>query len=232
VDVALPVDEDRLAGGDVLDLAEIHDVERNAFRADGVGRDDAVAPHAPDERLDPEGIAEGDQALLGDIGHDRITADDFAVHALHCLEDMLRPQLADVLFCQLLGKDVEDALDIVVRVEEAVVFLEKELLELGVVHHVSVMGHDDAEGRVDLEGLGVFAAVTADRRVAGVADADLSLEALGVFDREDVADQTVAFFGVEAAVISDDAGRVLAAVLHGEQSLVEVAEDFAGAVES
>jgi len=53
-----------------------------------------------------------------------------------------------------------------------------------------------------------------------------------VFDREDVADQPIPFFGVEAAVISDDAGRVLAAVLHGEQSLVEVVEDFAGAVES
>jgi hypothetical protein len=76
---------------------------------------------------------------------------------------MLRPQLADVLFCQLLGKDVEDALDIVVRVEEAVVFLEEERLELGLVHDVSVVGHDDAEGRVDLEGLGVLAPAAADR---------------------------------------------------------------------
>jgi hypothetical protein len=53
-----------------------------------------------------------------------------------------------------------------------------------------------------------------------------------VFESEDIADQPIPFFGVEAAVISDDAGRVLAAVLHGEQSLVEIAEDFAGAIES
>jgi hypothetical protein len=34
------------------------------------------------------------------------------------------------------------------------------------------VGHDDAEGRIELKRLGVLAAAAADRRVARVADAD------------------------------------------------------------
>ena len=76
---------------DVLDLAEVHDVERDALRGDGVGRDDAVAAHAPDQRLDAEGIAEGDQPLLGDVGHDGVAPDDLFENAGHGLENVLGP---------------------------------------------------------------------------------------------------------------------------------------------
>ena len=232
VNGAVLVDEDRLAGGDIPDLVESHDVERDALRADGEGRDEPVAAHAPDERLDPEGVAERDQALLGDISHDRVTADDLAVNASDGFENMLRSQLFGLLVGQLLSEDVEDALDVVVRIEEAVVFLEEERLELGVIDDVAVVGHDDAEGRVDLERLGVLPPAAADRGVAGVADADVPPEPFGVLRGEDVADEAVALLGVEAAVVGDDAGRVLAAVLDGQEPLVEIGEDVTIAVEA
>ena len=57
------VDEDDLAGLDVLDLAEVHDVEADRLRGEGVGGEEAVATDAVDERLDAVGVAEGDQAL-------------------------------------------------------------------------------------------------------------------------------------------------------------------------
>jgi hypothetical protein len=50
------------------------------------------------------------------------------------------------------------------------------------------VGHDDAERRIDLERLGVLAASPADRRVAGVSDADVAPQAW-TFTGEDVADE-------------------------------------------
>ena len=141
-------------------------------------------------------------------------------------------ELPDLLVAELLGEDVEDALDVVVGVEEAMVFLEEGLFELGVVHDVAVVGHDDPEGRVDLEGLGVLAPAAADRRIAGMADADVAAQALGVLGGEDVPDEAVAFFGVETAVVGDDAGRILAAVLDGQQPLVKIGENVAVAVDT
>ena len=123
---------------------------------------------------------------------------------------------------QRLGEEVEDDLDVAVGIEEPVLVPVELVAELPVIGHVAVVGHDDAEGRVELEGLGVLAAAAADRRVAGVADADRAREALDGLGREDVVDEAVALLGVEAAVEGDDAGRVLAAVLDGQQALVEV----------
>ena len=102
------------------------------------------------------------------------------------------------------------------------VLLEKLIAELPVIGHVAVVGHDDAEGRVELEGLGVLAAAAADRGVAGMADADRAAQVLDGLGGEDVVDEAVALFRVEAPVEGDDAGRVLAAVLDGQEALVEV----------
>lgn len=128
---------------------------------------------------------------------------------------------------QLLGEDVENALDVVVGVEEAMVFLEEELFELGVIDDIAVVGHDDPERRIDLEGLSVLAPAAADGGVAGVAEADVAGQALGMLGGEDISDQSVAFFCVEAAVVGDDAGRVLTPVLDSQQPLVEVTENVA-----
>ena len=120
------------------------------------------------------------------------------------------------------GEEVEDDLEVAVGVEETVLVPVELVAELAVVGHVAVVGHDDAEGRVELEGLGVLVAAAADRRVAGVADADRAAEVLDGLGGEDVVDEAVALFRVEAAVEGDDAGRVLAAVLDGQEALVEV----------
>ncbi len=104
--------------------------------------------------------------------------------------------------------------------------LGKVLFKGDVIHDVAVMGHHEAEGGVQLEGLGVLAPAAADRRVAGVADSDGPGQPLGVGGFEDVADQPVALLGVKTAVIGDDPGRVLAPVLDRQQSLVKVPEDL------
>lgn len=105
-------------------------------------------------------------------------------------------------------------------------FFGEERFQLGIVDDVSVVGHDDPEGGVDKKGLCVLPSASADCGVAGVADADVSGEALYVFGGKDVSDQTVSLFDVEAAVISDDAGSILAAVLDGQKPLVELTDDL------
>ena len=88
--VRVLVDEDDLAGLDVPDLAEVHDVQADRLRGEGVGGQEAVAPDAEDEGLDAVGIAEGDQALVGDVGDDGIAAPDLVVDGLDGPEDVLR----------------------------------------------------------------------------------------------------------------------------------------------
>ena len=138
---------------------------------------------------------------------------------------MLGPEVPGFLVPKLLGEDVQDDLEVAVGVEQAVVFLAKLFFELPVIRDVAVVGHDDAEGGVDLERLGVLASSAADRGIPGVADADRPPEALDILDGEDVTDEAVALLGVEAAVVRDDASRVLPPVLDGQQALVEVADD-------
>ena len=232
VEDAVPVEEDSLPGVDVFDLAEPHQVEGDALGGEGVGRLDAVIPDPEDQGLDAVGVPEGHHALLRDVGDDGIASLDSLVYALHGLEDVLRNDLADALGGELLGEDVQHGLDVIVGIQEPVVFLEQLLLELAVIDDVAVVGHDDAERRVDQEGLGVLAPAAADRRIAGVPDADMPLEALRVLRREDVLDEAVPLLGVETAAVGDDAGRVLAAVLDGQQALVEIPENIRVAVNS
>ena len=221
------VDEDDLAGLDVLDLGEVHDVQADRLGGEGVGGEEAVAPEPVDEGLDAVGIAEGDHALAGDVGDDGIAAPDLLVDGLDGPEDVLRRQALRLFVGQRLGEQVEDDLEVAVGIEKTVLVAVELVPELAVVGHVAVVGHDDAEGRVDLEGLGVLVAAAADRRVAGVADADRPVEVGDGLGREDVVDEAVALLRVEAAVEGDDPGRVLAAVLHGQQALVDVPDDGA-----
>ena len=89
-----------------------------------------------------------------------------------------------------------------------------------------------AEGRVDLEGLGIFAPVGANGRISGVTDSDISPQALEMVFAEFDPDEAVPFFCVEIAAISDDTGRILAPVLYGQQALIDVSHDIVVAVNS
>jgi hypothetical protein len=58
-----------------------------------------------------------------------------------------------------------------------------------------------------------------------VADADAPRQALDVFYSKDVLDKAIPFFRVEAAVVGDDASRILSSMLNSQQPLVEVPEN-------
>ena len=93
--------------------------------------------------------------------------------------------------------------------------------QLLVVRHVAVVGHSDAERVIDRERLGVLAAAGTHRRVPHVPDAEMALESIEVGRREDIADQALALLDVKTAVVGHDPGRVLAAVLHRDEPVVD-----------
>ncbi len=164
--------------------------------------------------------------MLSDVGDDRIAAFDFFKHTLHGFEHGLGPESFGFLLDQFLSEHVQDGLDVVIRVEEAVVLVEQDFLKLGVVNDIPVVGHDDPVGRVDEEGLGVFSPSSSDGRVAGVAQADVASQADGMLGSKDISNQAVSLFGVETAVIGDDARRILASVLDGKKALIQIFEDI------
>jgi len=83
----------------------------------------------------------------------------------------------------------------------------------------------NAERMVDPKWLGIFNRAPANGRVAGVGDAHGAFQPGDVVFIKNIAYQSVAFFLVEMTVIGQDAGRILAAVLQGEQTVVEFADN-------
>ena len=215
-----------------MDVPEVHDVQADAFRGDRIRGNGAVIPVPVNQRFDPVGIAEGHEAMLCNIGHDRITAADFFINLLDSLENMLRFQVFDVLLFKLLCENIEDGLHIVFGIEESFVFVEQKRFDLPVIDDVSVVGHHDPEGRIDEERLGLIATVTADRRIPGVADPDISLQTFEVLFCEDIPYEAVSFFCVETSVIGYDPCRILTPVLNGQKSLIEIIEHKVVAMDS
>ena len=222
IELLLLVDKNDLAGLDILDRGEIHDVEADGFRSKRIGGEESVMAFAVDKRLDPVRVSESDHALFCDIAHHRIAALDFLEHAVHCFKDMVRFEFVYLLVRQFLGEDVEDDFHIVAGVDQPLVFIEKTLFEFVVVDDIPVVGHDDAERRIDEKRLGIVSSSAADRRITGVADAGMAFKTLKMLGCEDIPNQSVSLFGKKAAVIGDDAGRILAPMLNSQETLVEV----------
>jgi hypothetical protein len=77
-----------------------------------------------------------------------------------------------------------------------------------------------------MEGLRVLDAARAHRRVAHVTDAHEALERGGLLVGEDVAHEALGLVVMEAAVVGQRPGRVLPAVLDGQQAGVDLREDL------
>ena len=100
--------------------------------------------------------------------------------------------------------------------------LAQALLEVVGVDEVAVVRERDAERVVHVEGLRLRRARRAGGRVAHMADANVAGELGYLLLLEDVADLAVVLVQAQPPVVlCDDAGRILAAVLQGEERLVD-----------
>ena len=87
---ALFIDKNSLASLHVFNFSEIHDVQADAFRGDGIRRAKPVITSSVKKGFDSVRISKSDYPLLSDIGHHRVTALDSLKHLFYSLEDMLR----------------------------------------------------------------------------------------------------------------------------------------------
>ena len=124
---------------------------------------------------------------------------------------------------ELQRQHVEQHLGIGVGVDVAEIELEELALQRLAVGQVAVVRERDAERRVDVERLRLELRGRAARgRIAAVADADVAEEVAHVARAEHVAHVAARLVHVERrAVVGDDAGGVLAAVLQQQQPVVE-----------
>ncbi|MBA7714088.1 hypothetical protein ES703_123102 [subsurface metagenome] len=86
---ALFIDKNSLASLHIFNFSEIHDVQADAFRGDGIRRENSVMTSSIKQGFDSIRISESDYPLFSDIGHYRVTALDSLKHFFHSLEDML-----------------------------------------------------------------------------------------------------------------------------------------------
>ena len=101
------------------------------------------------------------------------------------------------------------------------------------IDEIAVVSERNAVGRIDVQGLGLAAALGPGGRIAAVADADTAAQGQHVFALEHVLDEPVALVQSQArAVNGGDARRVLAAMLEHGQGIVESRCDFGFADDS
>ncbi|MFM2065281.1 MAG: hypothetical protein RLZZ584_190 [Pseudomonadota bacterium] len=224
VQLAVDVDEDGLARRDVA-----HHAVAVAFQRHRFARHHPVATFgrlqlAQAQRADAVRVAEGQQAVAGDQHHHGVGALDAPVHRRHGLEHLGgRQRLVARGQLQLVGQDVDQHLGVALGVEMATVHAEQLGLERLGVGDVAVVHQHQAEGRVDVEGLGLFLAVGVARRgVAHLAQADIARQRAHVAGAEDVAHHAARLVHEElGAARGDDAGGVLAAVLQQQQCVID-----------
>jgi hypothetical protein len=173
---------------------------------------------------DAIGITEGQQAVAGNQHDHGIRATHPPVHRTDRAKHVGRRQrqaLGRAL--QLVRQHVEEHLGIALGVDVPVVGGEQLGLEGVRVGQVAVVHQHDAEGGIDVEGLGFFLAVgIAGRRVAHLPQAATPGQRAHVARAEDVAHHALGLVHEELAIqLRDDARSVLAPVLQQQQGVVD-----------
>ncbi|MEY9414719.1 hypothetical protein ABIF69_001161 [Bradyrhizobium japonicum] len=207
VDVlAVLVEHDDFAGLDVANEARADDVERAGLR----GQDRATVELAEHQRADAAWIARADQLLVGQRNQ-RIGALDLAQGVDVALDEAAAPGARD---------EMQDHLGVGGRLHHRAVLHElaaqrQAVGEVAVVGDRKAAGIELGEQRLHVAkdgGAGGGVADMADGHVAGQAVDHLAAG-------EGVADEAEAAFRVKAAaVVGDDAGGLLAAMLEGVET--------------
>ena len=224
VEVALEVDQDRLARRHIAPQLVAQRIEGNALGRHEVF--DAVLGLrlADHERPDAVRITEGEQAEPGDARHHGVRTAAAPVHTLDGLEDRVRiePEAVGVLL-QFVREHVQQHLGIGIRVDVPEVLAEQVALQLFGVREIAVVAEDDAERGVHIEGLRLRRVVRgACRRITAVADPDGALQVAHVARAEHVAHESASLVHVKCAALRrDDAGGILPAVLKHQQAVVQ-----------
>ena len=222
VEVALDVDEDRLARGDVGDKLKAQGIQGHALGGDHVLVPVRRLALAVDHGADAMGVPEAKDAKAGDHGHRGIATPAAAMDALDGAKHVLLVDAQLALDLQLMGEDVEQDLRVGLGIDVPQVLGEEVMLQGLGIGQVAVMGEDDAIGRIDVEGLGLGGTGGPGGGIADVPQAHVAAQLDHVAGVEDVPGQPRVLAQVElVALAGDDARRVLTPVLEDQQGVVK-----------
>ena len=194
-------DGDDLAGLDIPHEIRADDVEGAAFRRQDIG----VTELAQGQRADTQGVADADDAGLGE-GNQGIGAFHLAEGVDHALFDGLLEARRD---------EMDDNLGVAGRLEDAAAPHELAAQVIGIGQVAVVADREPAEFEIGEEGLNVADRHFAGGRIADMADPGMTHKARDdVLVAEIIADKAQPAMGVELlAVVGDDTRRLLAAML-------------------
>ena len=221
LDAAVGMQKHRLARRNVALQQVAGALQRHGFAGQ---HHRAVAATAHAQRANAKRVAERQQAVARDQRDHGIRALDALVHRAHGLEDVLAAQRrAAAGPRQLVRQHVEQHLGIALGVGVAVVGLRQLAAQRVRVGQVAVVHHDDAEGGIHVERLGLFLARGIARRgVAHLAQADIARQCPHVARAEDVAHHALGFVHEELALLlGDDARGILPPVLQQQQRVID-----------
>ena len=207
------VDQHQLAGPDFALQLRADEIERARLRGD----DPVAVEPAETERAHAARIAEGDQLALGERDHR-----ERAVEPAHRVRERFAER------SRIVGDQRGDHLR-VRRRGELVALLGELLTQLGGVREVAVVAERDrARAAVLDEGLCVPPLRRTRRRVARVADCEVTAQPAELLLVEDLGDEPHVAERRDAALVGNgDAGRLLPSVLKREQPEVGHARDVA-----
>ena len=224
VEIAVQVDENRLARRHVAHQLEAERVERDAFRRDLVIVTAIGLGPAEHQRPDTVGVAEREQSVAGNHRHHRIGPAAAPVHAGNRAEDRRRIELViGRPLLQLVRENVQQHFGIRVRVDVAQILAEKIVLQLLGIGEIAIVSEHDAEGGVHVERLRFRRRPgRAGRGITRVGDAGVTHQRTHVAGAEHVAHHAAALVHVEGRALGgDDARGILPAMLQHQQTVIE-----------
>ncbi len=230
MEVAVEVDEDRLAGHHVA-----HDLELAVLQHERLARDDPFVGSvgslagAEDERSDAERVPESEEPVAGDQRDGRVGPLHPLVHARDGLEHLLGVELETRdRGLQLVGEHVHEQFGVARGVQVTPILAKQLLGEFARVRQIAVVHEHDAVGRVDVEGLRLLLiAGGALRGISDVTEAEVAHEGPHVAGAERLAHLPLRLVHVERA---GGFGRrhprgVLTAMLQQEEGVVDLLVD-------
>ena len=154
--LALQVNEDRLARGDIAFKLVRRSFQRHGFTGQHHGAVLAT-PHA--QRANAKRIAEGQHAMAGDHRNHRVGTLDATMHPAHRLKHIARQQRhAACRLANFMRQHIEQDLGVAVGIDMAVVGA-KELRFQGMcIGQVAVVHQHDAKRRIHVKRLRLFLA--------------------------------------------------------------------------
>ena len=202
----LGADHHDLAGLDLAHEFRVDDVEGAGFRRE----DPRVAKPAEHQRAHPERVAHADQRLLRQR-HQRVRPLDLTQCVGQAIDDAVLEARRD---------QVDDDLGVAGRLKDAAAPHQLPAQLVRVRQVAVVADREAAEIEIGEQRLNVAQRDLAGRRIADMPDRRRTRQTRDdVLRAEIVADQTGAAMRAElVAVIGDDAGRLLAAMLQGVQA--------------